>query len=60
MVISEHPRHKDIIDLLESDFITCENGGLNSVYQRLIQYSLKKNPTLEDKKNIGKATYLMK
>ena len=56
MVISKHPEHLKIIKLLEDNFITFDNGGLNSVYQRLIHFSLTQNPTIEDKKNIGRAS----
>jgi len=37
--ISLHQRHREIIELLETHFITYEPGGLTEIYRQLIEFS---------------------
>ena len=43
MEISEHKAHDSIINLLNENFINYKEGGLNKVYQQLIDYSKDPN-----------------
>lgn len=51
MKITFHSRHNEIISLLENNFITHNNGGLNQIYNELLAFSNFEN---ESEKSVQK------